>query len=987
MLARASSSEAEGDNELKAIRSIPNFEGGPASEVVHTALAEQIAVESLEIRSLQAALAKFCSDTREKFEKRFPGMSYDSDQYDFKKTSGKTDEKGRRLTLQALHGTKVVLSRPDLVEEALSNLHPSFSQAARAVLAYRVLQKQNKDTEKLEYGLRLLKNLESIPDVDRPTELHELTITHLRHIEKCVLTSCLSPETHTSLERNDQRIAHLVVDVVEQRGADAFNSRRRLQALYESAGLLASRGALVAVNSRLSHEVGDILKLIEAQQRKAFRQEKEAELEPGIAALSEAIIAMANDDPRLSQVQRAVLCVMGLEMCAPSRINEILTMSIRDRLVSVDAYKDEPVGESPTDESPEALSAEAANAALRVRKALHQAHAGLREASEPNPMDALPNTILMRGSKGAAWGAKPVLDFMLTMFNECFDRLVNMGSRSRMLLKYYEQHPDKLFLTPELERYRGKALSRVQIGRIMLLDGDLGRTPDEIRIKYKLAENTAMYVGHELHELGQSFRRFDKPEVASRIVEERGALGLSKQDSRTEYAEWASIEAALLRRVRAATGSIPWVSEKTRYQGRLSNMLMLFDGHDLTPAYLPGCLNHQQVAKRLKSRVQAKGTRTQTVFEPLGINMPIRHTKGKGQGRDGSFAIEYVPAYCRTHDPRRWLTTMALRHGGPQLSRLMVNMWANRADVGQLKDYDYQSREEIADRAVLEVPEEMKGFEGLNEATDMSAALTAELAGEFGLKTQLMRVGTHAVHATTMDAIHAASTERPVAKAGGKVIIIRPTLYGVCLLQAHEGGCTNYRGCASGCDDQRFVKGHLPTNENARKEDKRLQDVIVAQVRQLILARNREVVHDLPGLDSQITEMVRQHMSEPEMAKRLIEQFHEIKHVIKDAAFRADLESAHVFSEVVKILDDNDKYTSGALIHYMNPELNGRPERERSIEALGGRTAIAQEVEGFTKDRQWLQRDSEQAALGLEAANDDEMDDFDSEDDLDESDD
>ncbi len=970
---------------MKATQEIPDTALNRETEPVNAELADAITAENLEARRLRVALAKFGSDIRQKFEERFPGMSYDSAQYDFKKDSGKTDKKGRKQTLQALHGTKAVLSRPDLVEDALRALHPSFSQAARAVLAHLVLQRQNKDTQKTEYGLRLLQHLESVPNADGLRELHELTIDQLRHIERCVLTSCLSPEAHMALERSEQRIEHLVVDVVEQRGADAFNSRRRLQALYETVGLLASRGALMAANSRLSHEVADILKLIEKQQAEAFRQGKDAELEPGIAALSEAIIAMANGDPRLTPMLQAVLCVMGLEMCAPSRINETLTMSIHDRLLSVDAYKDEPVGEPPTEESPEASSAEEADATLRVRKALHQAHAGIREASEPNPMDALPNTILMKGSKGAAWGAKPVLDFMLTMFNECFDRLANMGTRSRMLLVHYDRHPDKLYLPPALEHYRGKALNRVQIGRIMLLDGDLGCTPDEVKAKCSRAEKTAIYVCRDLKRGGLQFRQSDKPEAASRIVEERAALGLCKQDIRTLYAEWSSIETELLRRVRAAIDTIPWVSETIRYQGRLSNMLMLFD--HLVPPYLPSSLSNQDVAKRLTSRSHGKNARIKTVFEALGINMPIRRTKGKGQGKDTGLEIEYVPAYCRTHDPRRWLTTMALRHGGPQLTRLMVNMWANRADVGQLPGYDYQGKEEKADRAVLEVPAELKGLEGMNEATDMSAALTAELAGEFGLKPQLMRVGIHAVHATTMDAIHAASTDRQVAKAGGKVIIIRPTPYGACLLQAHEGGCTNYRGCASGCDDQRFVKGHLPTNENVRQEDKRMHDVIVAQVRQLILARNREVVHDLPGLDTQITDMVRQHMSVPEIAKRLIEQFHEIKHVIKDAAFRADLESAHVFSEVVKILDDSDKFVSGALIHYMNPEINGRPERERSIEALGGRAAIAQKIEGFTRDRPWLQRDPGQAALGHEAANDDEMDDLDPEDDRDEFDD
>lgn len=974
---------------MKATQNFPNAATSRDIEAVDIERTKPITsddIDDLEVRSLQRALDEFCSDTRSRFERRFPGMSYDSAQYDFKKDSGTTDKKGRKLSLQTLHGTKVLSCKPDLVEDALRDLPLSFHRGARAVLANRVLLGQRKTTQGIENGLRLLKHLQSIPEADRPTELGELTAKHLRHIERCVLTSCLSEELHKALKRNEQLIDHLLVDGVEQRGVDGANSRNCLMALYESVNLLGARGALVLMDTRPSHEVSDLLKLIMKQQSESFRQKKGAELEPGIAALSEAITAMADEDPRLTSIQNAALCVMGLEMCAPSRINEILTLSIHDRLFSVDAYEVEPVGEPSIGESPEPSNSDDSEATKRVRRVLYRCHAAVKEASQPTPMDTLPNTILMKGSKGGVWGAKPVLDFMLTMFNECFDRLLAMSKRSRLLLEHYERYPDELYLPRELEHYRGKALNRIQIGRILLLNGNLGHSPDEVEAENKRAKVAAQHVCRELKRAGLQFRLSDRPEAASRVVEDRVALGMKKQDPKTEYAEWSSIESELLRRVRAAIDTIPWVSEGVRYQGRLSSMLMLNDHQDRKAPYLPGALNQSEVAKRLKSTSAGKSPRAQTVFEALGTKMSILSSKGNRNdlGKGTGLEVEYIPAYCRTHDPRRWLTTMALRHGGPQLTRLMINMWANRADVGQLRHYDYQRPEDKADRAVVEVPEELKDVEGLNEAKDVSAALTAEMAGEFGLKTQMMRVGTHAVHATTMDAIHAASTNQPVAKAGGKVIIIRPTPYGCCLLQVHEGGCTNYRGCASGCDDERFVKGHLPTNENVRQEDKRLNDVILAQVRRLILARNREVVYDLPGLDTQIVEMVRQHMSEPEIALRLIEQFHEIKHVIKDAAFRADLESAHVFSEVVKILD-NDDYLPGALIHYDNPELNGRPERERSIEAMGGRVAIEQRIEGFIKDRPWLQRDSEQAALAHEAANDDEMDDFSSEDDLDKS--
>ena len=103
----------------------------------------------------------------------------------------------------------------------------------------------------------------------------------------------------------------------------------------------------------------------------------------------------------------------------------------------------------------------------------------MKAASLPTQDNALPNTVLMKGSKGAAWGAKPLMDFMVVMFNECFDRLLEMGKRSRMLLAHYEQHRDQLYLPHDLEHLRGHPLTRVQVGRIMLLDGSLGSNKDE----------------------------------------------------------------------------------------------------------------------------------------------------------------------------------------------------------------------------------------------------------------------------------------------------------------------------------------------------------------------------------------------------------------------------------------------------------------------------------------------------------------------------
>jgi hypothetical protein len=808
--------------------------------------------------------------------------------------------------------------------------------------------------------------------------LHALTVQHLKHIERCVLTTCLTPQFAKELKRDKHNLDHLIVLGVQMRGISANNSRNYLLALYDAIAVLQKAKVISRMNAQLSHEVHELLGAIQKLQAKAFRKGKVVELEPGIAALSDAITAMADGDPRLSNIQQAVLCVMGLEMCAPSRVNEVMSMSMQDRLRVVDAYDKEP-GEGGTMTVTEA-------------KTLHRGHAGIKDASVPNALDTGANTLLMKGSKGAAWGPKPVLDFMLVMFNWCFDRLIQMGSRSRILLQHYEKHPTTLYLPPELAHLRGKPLSFIHIGRIMLLDADMGDDEETFKAKAAAAKKAAQNVRKALIKAGLMFTLDDRPDLADQIVDQRdgffearakkspaspysGKKGNAlkarrniKADARTQYAEWSSVETELLRRVNETIDGIRWVAPQTQYKGRMSNMLMLFDHLGRSPPYLPGALTSQHVKSRLNSKCNENNEGIQTVFQALGLTMPILSEDG--------MKVKIIPAYCRSHDPRRWLTTMALRHSGPELSRLLINLWANRADVGQLNAYDYRSPEEKAALTAQAVPQVMHPAL-LNEHDDLSAVLKDELLRSYKLPSQSVSVGLHTIRITTMDAIHSAETNHPVAKAGDKVILSFPTPYGICLHQHYEVGCSNYRGCGGACSDQRVIKGHLPTNEQVRKQANKLHDVIVAQVRRLTLARNRRVVHDLDKIDEHLGRMIGQHMDEEDIASRLIADFLEIKGFIKDATFKADLEDAYAFNGKVDRLDDPE-VNSGAVIRYYNPERNGRPEAVRSIEALGGHKALEQEVKTFLEGRDCMRLENRAANAtelnGGEAVDEDDSD-------------
>ena len=930
------------------------------SQVSHVPSTSAVDLDS---KAREAALEFFVRDVKDRFEKRFPGIPYDSPHWDFRQHSGQIDSKGNRLTWQQVHQTKVQLSCPDLVEAKLTSLHPSFARAARAILANAVLTNKTKRTDKLESGLSCLQHLPSSPDQAvflKP--VHVLKDNDLKHIERCVLTTCLTPETANSMEEEKLRLDHLIVPALPMFGSSGFNNRRYLREFYYAIGILQKAKAVNRMHARLSNEVSNLLSAIAEQQKKAFRTSKGYELEPGIAALSDAIMAMADRDPRLSKIHEAVLCVMGLEMCAPSRVNEVLAMSIHDRLRAVDDYAREP-GE------------DGDSAAVSEARVLYRAHAEIKEASVPNTLDSLPNTVLMKGSKGAAWGAKPVLDFMLMMFNWCFDHLAEMGARSRMLMQHYEKYPNMLYLPPELEHLRGKPLSFVQIGRIMLLDGDLGGDQESFKIKLMAANSVVQTVRKALSKPGLSFTLAQRPDLADRIAHERAGFfealasrspaltksstqtdpqkirKFKKTDIRLEYVEWSEVEKELLARVNETIDSLRWVTSTTQFKGRLSNMLMLFDHTYRSPGYLPGALGSDDVSTRLKSLKNGRLKSAQTVFEALDLKMAI-------MSKDGT-KIDIVPAYCRSHDPRRWLTTMALRHSGPELSRLLINLWANRFDVSQLEVYNYLSLEEKAAMTAQAVPDGMHQS-GVNEHDDLDQMLKDELIGAYKLKTQSIGVGLHAIRFTTMDAIHSAEMNHPVAKSGGKAILIFPTPYGICLHQHFERGCTNYRGCGGACNRERLIKGHLPTNERARKRADQLHDIIVAYVRRLTLARNRRVVHDLDKLDEHLGRMIRQHMDEEAIASRLIADFKEIKDLIKDAAFKADLEDAYAFKGMVAELD-NPNTSSGAVIHYDNPERHGSPETERTIEALGGRQALEQEAKTFIEARDYMRLENRAA--------------------------
>jgi hypothetical protein len=657
--------------------------------------------------------------------------------------------------------------------------------------------------------------------------------------------------------------AQLVKDVREK-GASAERHLSSMATLSKQLDWLNKKGVIDTLAWRSSIATKGELNLLSKQCRAKFKDSKISTLDRQIEALSDAMSAMLLGDPRLASHDRVALAVMGINMCAPSRINEPLCMCLDDRFTLEDYVA-----------RPEGLGADN----------LHRVH----------------QLLLVKGSKGANWGAKPILNFMIGLMECCIEVIKQYGQRSRMLVRWYERHPNTLYLPPQLEYLRGKDIDRSSLLQIMYLSAE---------VDYVKFSGRTSSIWKDLVNAG----------AVKEISNQKFVKGAGRQGYKPMKlaVPWSDFERILLVRVRDALEEIRHVTQRNHYEGRLGNMLMLFD-RGRTP-YLPSSIKYCSLKPRIKQtdgqknyygntkyKLQAEAT----LFEKLDIKMVANGT--------------LQTAWIDTHDPRRWLTTQALA-AKERLSDVLINKWANRLDVDQLKNYDFRPPQHKADQAAM--PE-------VNELADLSLGLQAisGIESEYGLTTEIVTVHDAGISVTSMDAIVSATGNRPVARTSNQIIIIYATKYGACLHQHHETPCRAYK-CLP-CDNNLVVKGHLPTNEQVRLRNDLLLRSIVNQIEPLLTARHREIADDGESLDSHIVTLVREGLNAEQMAGELIDRFHEIKNDIKDVWFKNKLEEAFVAKGMVKNLD-NPGVASGALMKYHNPSCHAAPGHERAIDAVHG---------------------------------------------------
>lgn len=359
--------------------------------------------------------------------------------------------------------------------------------------------------------------------------------------------------------------------------------------------------------------------------------------------------------------------------------------------------------------------------------------------------------------------------------------------------------------------------------------------------------------------------RLPDPDFVQRV--ERGGQRWRNID----YLPWVDVENLLLKKVHDAINRCRRVTTLNHYQGDLAKMLMLFDSGDL-PAFLPGFTSYSSVQECIKGTKRAKKNRpsTPSLFEKLNITMPV----------DGIIRF----AEMDSHDPRRWLTTMALRHG-EKLSDVIINKWANRSKLSQLKVYDFRTAESIAAAASMPQVEQLK------ELADLSNGLTAieKLEEQFGLQTTLVTAHDAGVAVTSLEAVAQAVEDRPVARTNRGIIVIYPQRYGICLHQHHEKPCRNFSNelsvsCLT-CDEAVQQKGHIPTNDAVRDVNNKLFNIIVSHLKNLALTHNRNVADDPALLGEHMLMLVEKGLSPlgiEQLANELIANFQEANHLLKD---------------------------------------------------------------------------------------------------------
>lgn len=497
--------------------------------------------------------------------------------------------------------------------------------------------------------------------------------------------------------------------------------------------------------------------------------------------------------------------------------------------------------------------------------------------------------IAMKGSKGADWAPKPALNFMHDLLLLAIERIKDFGQRSRMLLKHYEENPDTLYMPNELKYLKDKDYWDSE---------DVTRA---IRLDWKT-----------------KYTEMKRADIIFNKIVKTNPIGMKevKRSGRDSYlVPRHAAEKFLLSMVKDAIKKCR-KHDAQIYHGRLSNKLFLCDVAPSQLEFLPNVLRYSTLSRRLVQRQGPKTVTSGTIFSKLGLKVP-----------SGNNVID---AYINTHDARYFLTDAASKYGD-NLSDVLINKWARRLDVNQLNHYIKDDPEFDANRSLMPQIDSLKEFSEISDAIEK----TTKMHDEFGVKSNLIKVSETRVLVTQIDDVVKAIEDRPVARVSNKIILLYPSEFGICLHQHHETPCQSYAVECMGCNDNITIKGHLPSNEAVRMESHKLQKSIINQLEKLVTEYQREIADNQDRFADHIVNLVKGSLSIESLSDKLIDEFEEIKDLVKDINLRRRLEQAFIAKKTVQFIDDEKTMVGGA-IRYLNPHKSGRQGIDKVELNFGG---------------------------------------------------
>lgn len=275
------------------------------------------------------------------------------------------------------------------------------------------------------------------------------------------------------------------------------------------------------------------------------------------------------------------------------------------------------------------------------------------------------------GSKGFSDHIKLVLPAMADVVRFAIQRLTTISEPARQMAKWYEQHPDQIYLPADLKHLRQKEyLELEEIGVILGLclenRGNLRRWVKNENLPVTMTKR--MPAGHSV--MTVSFADFEQ------VILKRLPTGFPVMDAKT----------GLL-----FSDALMVVPEGTFHNGALASRCMF---EPVRYHHITAALGNNSAA------------RSQTIFSRVGLDP------------DRKMCI-------RSHQFRHWLNTLTQ---GENVSQIDIAKWSGRASAHQNAAYDHVSSEEIVIKIREAVGDHAKAIGPLAEIPKNLPVTRAEFA-------------------------------------------------------------------------------------------------------------------------------------------------------------------------------------------------------------------------------------------------------------------